>query len=138
MKNTHLPQKIKLPIIRDERGDLIFGEYKKHIPFSIKRIFYILNTRKNGKRGFHAHKKTILALFCLSGSAIIKLDNGQKKTEVLLSKPNEGVIILSKIWHSMEDFAPNTTFLVLASELFNKNDYLRDYNEFKKYLLSCN
>ena len=138
MKNTHLTQKIKLPIVLDERGDLVFGESKKHIPFIIKRIFYIFNTKKKDKRGFHAHKKTILALFCISGSAVIKLDNGQNKAGILLSKPNEGVIIPPKIWHSMEDFAPNTIFLCLASELFNENDYLRNYQVFKEYISKCN
>lgn len=138
MKSKLPVPRINLPLIHDERGDLVFGEYQKHFPFLVKRIFYIFNVKKGGQRGFHAHKKNILALFCLRGSATLKLDNGQSKAKVFLSKSNEGVIIPPKIWHSIEDFAPDTIFLALCSERYDENDYLRDYEEFKKYILSCN
>lgn len=129
---------IKLPIKSDARGDLIFAEALNHIPFSIKRIFYIINTKTNDCRGQHAHKKNKILLFCLHGSSLIKLDNGKEKTQYLLNQPNIGIMIDNKIWHSMEKFKKNTILLALASEHYLEDDYLRDYKEFKKYILSCN
>jgi dTDP-4-dehydrorhamnose 3,5-epimerase-like enzyme len=133
---NRLIQKIILPLIHDKRGDLVFAEAQNQIPFPIKRVFYITNVKSGGQRGFHAHKKTAIVLFCLKGSSLIKLDNGKQKAEILLDKPNVGVLIREKIWHSMEEFSPGTLLLVLASHFYDEKDYLRNYQEFKKYL--CN
>lgn len=108
------------------------AESEKHLGFSVKRVFYILKTRKGDSRGFHSHKETILALFCLQGSSVIKLDDGHERSELLLSEPNKGVVIRPGVWHSMEDFAENTVFLALASEPYNESDYIRDYAQFKQ------
>ena len=125
---------VKLSIKSDERGSLVFAEALNQIPFSIKRIFYIFNTKNNGCRGYHAHKNNKIVLFCLQGSSLIKLDNGKEKTQYLLDKPNVGIIINNKIWHSMEKFKKNTILLAISSEKYDENDYLRNYNQFKQYL----
>lgn len=129
-----LVHKIKLPLISNENGDLSFCEAGKSVPFEIKRVFYISNVRKNDKRGFHAHHKTKQALFCIKGSALIKFDDGKNKDEVLLDKQNIGVLIDSKVWHSMENFSEDLIMLVLASEFYDESDYIRNYQDFLDFI----
>lgn len=129
-----LIQLIDFPLKHDERGDLVIAEVGRQVPFDINRIFYIFNTEDGGKRGFHAHKKNRIVLIALRGSSIIKLDNGRNKEEVLLDCPNQGLVLEPEVWHSMEEFKKDTVLLVLASELYDEDDYLRDYDEFINYI----
>lgn len=129
-----LIETINLPILSDERGSLSFAEASSHIPFPIKRIFYITNTPENGNRGFHAHKATHQVLFCLHGSVLIKLDDGINKSEFLLSKPNVGLLIRNKIWHSMENFTKDCVFLSVASTHYSEKDYIRNYDDFLNFI----
>lgn len=134
MTEDMMIKKIELPMKHDERGDLVFMESEHQIPFEIKRVFYLTNLEKDGKRGFHAHKATRQVLFCIKGSALIKFDDGANKSEILISEPNTGVIIENKVWHSMEEFSEDLTMLVIASEHYDEDDYLRDYQEFLKFI----
>jgi len=129
-----LINKIELPLIGNENGDLSFCESGKSIPFEIKRVFYISNVRKDDKRGFHAHHKTKQVLFCIQGSALIKFDDGKNKDEILLDKQNIGVLIDSKVWHSMENFSEDLIMLVLASEYYDESDYIRNYQDFLDFV----
>jgi UDP-2-acetamido-3-amino-2,3-dideoxy-glucuronate N-acetyltransferase len=133
-RRRSIAQLIELPLRRDERGDLVFAETKKHLPFPIRRVFFIYNVRTGGNRGHHAHKKTRLALICLQGSTRILLDDGKVKDEVTLTKPEQALLIPPKIWHSMNRFKKGTVILALASEPYNEDDYLRDYQAFKEYI----
>lgn len=129
-----LAQLVELPLRHDERGDLVFVEAKNHLPFPIRRVFYIYNVQAEGNRGHHAHKKTHLALICLQGSTRILLDDGKRKKEITLTRPEHALLVPPKIWHSMDHFQKGTIILVLASEPYNEADYLRDYRAFKEYL----
>lgn len=131
---SNLIRLIDLPLRSDDRGDLVFAHIMEHIPFAVKRVFYIYNVKPGGNRGHHAHKKTHLALICLNGSTVIKLDDGKRKQKKELFKPHQALIIPPLIWHSMERFGDNTILLSLASRLYDEADYLRDYNDFLNYV----
>ncbi len=123
---------IDFEIKGDERGSLIALEENKNVPFDIKRIYYIFDTKKDVRRGFHAHKSLKQILICVSGTCKILLDNGQKKSEIILSSPNTGLLIESMIWREMFDFSDNCVLMVIASEYYDENDYIRNYEEFIK------
>ena len=116
----------------DDRGMLVALESNKEIPFDIKRVYYMYDTLPSVRRGFHAHKKLKQILICIHGSCKIHLDNGFETTEVILDKPYEGLCISSNIWREMYDFSPDAVLMVLASELYDESDYIRNYGEFLK------
>lgn len=118
----------------DTRGQLVALEENKEIPFQIKRVYYIYDTLDGVRRGFHAHKKLKQLLLCVHGSCKILLDDGTDKEIVTLKNPFEGIFIESNIWREMYDFSPDAVLLVLASEVYNEEDYIRDYNVFLKYV----
>ena len=118
----------------DERGQLVALEECRDIPFEIKRVYYLYDTGENVTRGYHAHKNLKQILVCVKGSCKILLDNGKEKETVLLEKPYEGLYVTSNMWREMYDFSPDAVLLVLASELYNEDDYIRDYDEFLKFI----
>ena len=122
----------------DDRGQLIALEELKDIPFKVKRVYYIYDTKDGVRRGFHAHKKLEQILICVSGSCKIHLDNGKETAEVLLNTPDEGLYISNAIWREMYDFSPDAVLLVLASELYDEKDYIRNYDKFLEYLRDNN
>ena len=111
---------------------LFFAQHGNHIPFHIRRVYYILNASIGFSRGSHAHFKTKQALFCLSGSIRIVLSDGRRKKTIILDSPDTGIFLDQMIWHEMHDFKKNTIILVLASRKFNEKDYIRDYKKFKE------
>ena len=114
----------------DERGQLISLEEYNDIPFSIKRVYYMYDTKNGVVRGHHAHKKLEQILVCIHGSCKIRLDNGNEKKVVILEKPYEGLYIPNNMWREMFDFSEDAVLLVFASELYDENDYIRDYDKF--------
>lgn len=118
----------------DNRGTLIALEQKKNIPFEIKRVYYMYDTKEGVRRGFHAHYNLEQVLVCVKGTCKILLDDGQKKEHVLLDSPNKGLYIKSTLWREMYDFSEDAVLLVLASELYDESDYMRDYEEFLRYV----
>lgn len=118
----------------DERGKLIAVEGNKDVPFEIKRIYYIYDNNLDLRRGFHAHKNLKQALVCVHGSCVIHLDDGKETKEVTLDSPDLALFIQSSIWREMYNFSPGTVLLVLASEKYQKEDYIRDYNEFLTFV----
>lgn len=128
---SRLVNLIKIPQIIDDCL-LYFAQHPDHIPFEIKRIYYIIRADARSPRGYHAHKKTRQIIFCIQGSIKIIVDNGKRKKEVILDNPVFGLLLENMIWHEMHDFKKNTILLVLASEKFQEKDYIRDYERFKK------
>lgn len=126
----NLIQLIKIPEIFDDCY-LYFAQVSDHIPFAIKRVYYITKAQTNLPRGLHAHKKNQQVIFCISGSVKLVLDSGKKREEVTISKPSIGVFIDKMVWHEMLEFKKDTILLVLASEIFDEKDYIRDYEQFK-------
>ena len=118
----------------DERGMLIALEELKDIPFRIKRVYYMYNTIEGVVRGHHAHKSLEQILVCIHGSCKIRLDNGYEKKAIPLEKPYEGLYVGNNMWREMFDFSPDAVLMVLASELYNEEDYIRDYDEFLKFV----
>ncbi|WP_445406885.1 WxcM-like domain-containing protein [Acinetobacter seifertii] len=120
---------INLPSFGDERGGLVAIESNHSIPFDVKRLYYIFNTSQK-PRGFHAHIDLKQVAICLKGSCRFILDNGSTKEEVVLDNPTQGLVIEGLIWREMHDFSEDCVLLVLASEHFTEQDYIRNYNEF--------
>lgn len=118
----------------DERGMLVALEENKEIPFAIKRVYYMYDTGLNVRRGYHAHKKLEQILICVHGSCKIHLDDGNGTEEVILDKPYEGLYISNDVWREMYDFSEDAVLMVLASELYDESDYIRDYQQFMNYL----
>lgn len=125
--------KIIMQTIQDD-GELSIVEVGKQLPFSIQRIYTIDHCVPNLVRGHHAHKKTYQAFFCLRGSVDLMLDNGMQKETVHLDTPHIGVHIAPKVWHEMKNITNETLLLVLASELYDEKDYIRDYQDFLLYI----
>lgn len=118
----------------DHRGQLIALEEYKDIPFTIKRVYYMYDTGKEVRRGFHAHKSLEQILICIHGSCKILLDNGKEKKIVLLEKPYEGLYIANDMWREMYDFSEDAVLMVLASEVYDETDYIRNYDEFLQFI----
>lgn len=115
--------------INDE-ASLCFAEAGREIPFKIKRFYFIYDIETNAVRGKHAHKKTSQMIFCLKGKVKIILDNGIETENILLEKPNHGLLLDKMVWHEMAEFQKGTVLLIVASEYFDTGDYIRDYDEF--------
>lgn len=118
----------------DRRGQLIALEEFKDIPFRIKRVYYMYDTEDGFVRGKHAHKNLQQILVCIHGSCKIKLDNGKEKKIVPLERPYEGLYVANNMWREIFDFSPGAVLLVFASEFFDEDDYIRDYDEFLKFV----
>ncbi|MBQ7666119.1 MAG: WxcM-like domain-containing protein [Synergistaceae bacterium] len=118
----------------DERGQLIALEEFNDIPFRIKRVYFMYDTLEGVVRGKHAHKTLEQILVCIHGSCKIRLDNGSESKIIPLEKPYEGLYVPANMWREIFDFSPESVLLVLASELYDESDYIRDYDEFRRYL----
>ena len=122
---------VDLPSFGDERGGLVAIESNQSIPFEVKRLYYIFGT-SNKPRGFHAHIDLKQVAICLRGSCRFILDDGHDKEEIVLDNPTKGLIVESLTWREMHDFSEDCVLLVLASEHFSEDDYIRDYQQFIK------
>lgn len=121
---------IDFPLLGDERGSLVALEAEKTVPFAIERVYYIFGTQQGVARGFHAHKNLQQVAICVTGSCRMILDDGRSCEEVWLDSPTKGLMISPMVWHEMHDFSEDCVLLVLASEHYDENDYIRDYDEF--------
>ena len=118
----------------DNRGSLIAIEEGYNAPFDIKRVYYIFDTKQEVQRGFHAHINLKQIAIVVKGSCIFVLDDGKKREEIKLDNPNKGLFIEGLIWREMKDFSNDCVLLVLASEHYDENDYIRNYDNFLKEL----
>lgn len=116
--------------IEFEEGNLTVIENNSDFPFDVKRVFYLYDIAGGESRGAHAHKECHQFLIAASGSFEIELNDGKYKRQVFLNRPNIGVHIPPGIWASEVNFSSGAICLVLASEKYNEDDYIRDYNEF--------
>ena len=126
--------KIPFPTFSNYAGSLSFLEAEGHIPFPIKRVYYIYDVPENERRGFHAHKKLQQVLICIHGSCKLLLDDGVEQTTVPLTCASEGLLINRPLWREMYDFSPGAVLMVLASEHYDESDYIRNYDDFLKYM----
>jgi len=114
----------------DERGSLIAIEQGYNAPFEIKRVYYIFDTKEGVERGFHAHINLKQIAIAIKGSCTFVLDDGKKREEIKLDNPSKGLFIEGLIWREMKDFSSDCVLVVLASEHYDENDYIRDYSKF--------
>jgi len=127
---------IKLQFYNDfPDGNLVIGEALKSIPFPIKRV-YVINNLFNQKaiRGKHAHKKLEQVIFCVNGSFVLALDDGKTKQRIKIDSPYYGVRLGPRLWHTMTSFSKDCVILVLAADYYREKDYLRNYDEFNKFI----
>ena len=124
---------INLPKIEDPRGNLAIVE-KDAIPFEIRRVYYLFDVPSSAKRGGHAHKEVRELLIPVSGSFDVILDDGATREIISLNKPDKGLLIPINTWRELENFSAGSVCLVLASDIFTEEDYIRDYNEFCKHV----
>ena len=114
----------------DGRGRLTVVENNEDIPFAIRRVYYLYDTSPGFIRGLHSHKSLEQILVCVTGSCKILMDDGYSKEEVVLDDPNEGLYIGPNVWREMYDFTEGAVLLVMASELYDESDYIRNYDTF--------
>jgi dTDP-4-dehydrorhamnose 3,5-epimerase-like enzyme len=131
MANVHDCQIIQLPKVTDRRGNLSFIEENRHVPFAIRRVFYVYDIPSGQTRGAHAHKALHQFVVCLSGSLEVELADGRVERTVRLNRPWIGLHIPPMIWANEANFDPGTVYVVLASELYDEADYIRDFKSFK-------
>lgn len=122
---------IDFPKIENILGNIAVIE-NGTIPFEIKRVYYLYDIPSSSKRGGHSHKKLQQILIAISGSFDVVLKDGKTEKTVTLNKPDKGLLIGDNIWRELENFSSGAVCLVLASEVFDEDDYLRSYSEFLK------
>ena len=125
---------IELPKIIDQRGNLTFAEEQRLVPFGVKRVYWTYDLPSGESRGGHAHRQCEEFIIAVSGSFSVTLDNGSERETHYLNHPYEGLYVGAGIWRTLEDFSTGSVCLVLASEHFSEEDYIRDYDEFIQYV----
>jgi dTDP-4-dehydrorhamnose 3,5-epimerase-like enzyme len=124
-------QLIQIPTVEDLRGNLAFVQ-NDILPFELKRVYYLFDVPSTAFRGGHSHVNQHEILIALSGSFEVLINDGKEKKSYLLNKPYIGLHIPTGIWRELENFSSGAVCLVLASDVFEESDYIRDYNEFLK------
>ena len=125
---------IELPKILDKRGNLTFLENIKHIPFEIKRTYWIYDVPGGEERGSHAYKENEEFIIALSGSFDVVLDNGTEVKRFHLNRSYYGLYVPKMMWRYLDNFSTNSLALIVSSAEYDENDYVRDYEEFKSLI----
>ncbi|MFT6905648.1 MAG: hypothetical protein ACJAS1_002305 [Oleiphilaceae bacterium] len=124
--------RIDLPKISDVRGNLSFVEGGEHIPFDIKRVYYLYDVPGGSDRGSHAHKGLHQFIIAMSGSFDVVLDDGENEKRFHLNRSHYGLYVCPMMWRYLDNFSSGAVCMVLASECYEEEDYIRDYDEFLK------
>lgn len=130
-------QLIELQKHGDERGALVSLEESRNIPFEIKRVYYMFDTKNGVSRGYHAHRDLKQIAIVLRGSCRFILDDGSERIELLLDNPAQGLLIDSVIWREMKDFSSDCVLMVLADRVYDESDYIRNYDDFLEEIKKC-
>lgn len=112
------------------KGNLSVVEGTKDVPFEVKRVYYLYDVPGGESRGGHAHKTLRQLIVAVSGSFSVTLDDGIQKRTFMLNRPYQGLLVVPGIWRTLDDFSSGAVCLVLASEVYQMDDYVRDYNDF--------
>ena len=123
---------LDLPKITDPRGNLTFIEAGEHIPFDIQRVYYLYDVPGGSDRGGHAHKELNQFIVAMSGSFDVVLDDGKEKKRVHMNRSYNGLYICPMIWRELDNFSSGAVCMVLASNKYTEEDYLRNYAEFMR------
>lgn len=130
--NKDIPRIFHLDEFIDHRGDLVVGEFSRHVPFEVKRFFFIRNVPTGEPRGFHAHMECHQFLVCVSGSVKADVDNGYSSQTVELDSGNKGLYMPPMTWGAQYDYSQDALLLVLASHVYDPEDYIHEYETFKQ------
>ena len=126
---------IELPKIYDPRGNLTVAEQMKNVPFEVKRVYWTYDVPSGESRGGHAHKECVEFIIAVSGSFTVSLDDGRgNRKDYHLNHPWQGLLVNTGIWRTLEDFSSGAVCLVLASELYDEEDYIYEYEDYLKYV----
>lgn len=125
--NCHI---IEFPRITDPRGTLTFVEGGRHVPFDLRRVYYLYDVPGGAERGGHAHKALHQVIIAISGSFDIHLDDGTEKQTITLNRSYQGLYVCPMIWREIDNFSSGAVCMVLASEFYDERDYYRNYEEF--------
>lgn len=117
----------------DRKGNLSVVENGKDVPFSVKRVYYLYDVPGGESRGGHAHKGLKQLIVAVSGSFSVTIDDGENKKTIELNRPYQGLLVVPGIWRTLDNFSSGSVCLVLASEKYDEEDYIRDYDDFIKY-----
>ena len=117
----------------DRKGNLTVVENNKTLPFDVKRVYYIYDVPGGESRGSHAHKSLKQLIVAASGSFRVTLDDGTTKRSFILNRPYQGLCVMPGMWRDLDDFSSGAVCMVLASDLYDADDYIRDYKEFLNY-----
>lgn len=123
---------IGLPKVHDPRGNLTFIEGNRHVPFEIKRVYYLYDVPGGAERGGHAHRKLEAVMIAMSGSFDVVVDDGTTRIKYHLNRSHYGLYIASMTWRELENFSSGSVCMVLASEPYDEADYYRDYDDFSR------
>jgi len=121
---------IELPKISDPRGNLTFVEGSNHIPFDIRRVYYLYDVPGGAERGGHAHKALHQLIIAMSGSFDVVVNDGNKKKRIHLNRSYNGLYVCPMIWRELDNFSSGSVLMVLASNVYDEEDYYRDYNDY--------
>lgn len=121
---------VDLPKISDPRGNLTFIEGGRHVPFDIRRVYYLYDVPGGAERGGHAHKELHQLIVAMSGSFDVILDDGTEKRRIHLNRSYNGLYVCPMIWRELDNFSSGSVCMVLASNHYDEADYFRDYQEF--------
>ena len=124
---------IDIPKINNTKGNIGVVE-NDTIPFDVKRVYYLFDVPSGAKRGGHAHKKLKQVILAISGSFDVVLKDGKSKEIITLNRPDKGLLIENNIWRELENFSSGSVCLVLASEEFSENDYIRSYKDYLSFI----
>lgn len=124
-------QFIKLPVVEDSRGNLAFIQ-NDVLPFNFKRVYYLFDVPSTSHRGGHSHIHQNQILIALSGSFEVVIHDGKNEKRILLNKPNIGLQIVPGLWRELQNFSSGAVCLVIAEDVFDEKDYIRDFELFKK------
>jgi hypothetical protein len=125
---------VALPKIQDTRGNLTFVESERHVPFAIKRVYYLYDVPGGSERGGHAHKALHQLIIAMSGSFDVILDDGEQRKRIHLNRSYNSLYVCPMIWRELDNFSSGSVCMVLASNYYDESDYYRDYNEFLRAL----
>jgi hypothetical protein len=120
---------VHLPLVSEPRGSLTFGEYDAHLPFIPRRFFVVFEVPAGERRGDHAHRRVTQALICVEGRVEVAVDDGRRRDEIMLDSPARALIIPPRVW-AAQTFAAGARLLVLCSEAYDADEYIRSYDEF--------
>jgi len=133
MQGIHNCNVMELPKIHNRSGNITFVQNDLHMPFEVRRVYYLYDVPGGSERGGHAHKALYQLIVAASGAFDVILDDGVYKKIVQLNRPYYGLLLIPGIWRELVNFSSGAVCLVLASEKYNPDDYIRDYSVFKKF-----